>query len=178
MTSLAKETYVWIYSPPEAVLGSLILTFTPEGVSSLDFVDVAQIPQAIQGNFLPAIKAHQEKAARALGEYFAGRPTDFSSLPLALRGTAFQLRVWQELRQIPWGRTISYGELAARLGKPQASRAVGQAVGANPVAVIIPCHRVVAADGTLGGYGGGLHRKRWLLLHEGMRELPGGWESS
>jgi len=175
MTRLARETYEWSYSPPAAVLGHLILTFTPEGLSGLDFVDVAQIPQAIPGGFPPAVKDYQEMAAAALGNYFAGRPTDFSSLPLALRGTAFQLRVWQELRQIHWGRTISYGELAARLGKPQGPRAVGQAVGANPVAIIVPCHRVVAADGTLGGYGGGLHRKRWLLLHEGGRELPGGW---
>jgi methylated-DNA-[protein]-cysteine S-methyltransferase len=175
MTTPSKETYEWIYAPPDAVLGRLILTFTPHGLSGLDFVDVAPIPQAIPGGFPPAVKAYQEMAASALGKYFAGRPTDFSYLPLALRGTAFQLRVWHELRQIPWGRTISYGELAARLGKPQAPRAVGQAVGTNPVAIIIPCHRVVAADGTLGGYGGGLERKRWLLLHEGGRELPGGW---
>jgi methylated-DNA-[protein]-cysteine S-methyltransferase len=87
-------------------------------------------------------------------------------LRLRMDGTSFQHRVWHELCKIPFGGTISYIELARRVGNPRASRAVGGANGKNPIAVIVPCHRVIAADGGLGGYGGGLDRKRWLLEHE------------
>ena len=97
-----------------------------------------------------------------LGEYFAGERTRFD-LPMALEGTDFQRRVWSELCSIPYGRTISYGELARRIDNPRASRAVGSANGRNPIAVIVPCHRVIAGDGSLGGYGGGLDRKVVLL---------------
>jgi len=102
---------------------------------------------------------------RQLEEYFQGRRRDFE-LPLAPRGTPFQLRVWAELRRIPYGRTVSYGELARRLGDPGLSRAVGAANGANPISIIIPCHRVIGADGSLTGYGGGLPIKRALLALE------------
>ncbi|HEY7724060.1 MAG TPA: methylated-DNA--[protein]-cysteine S-methyltransferase, partial [Anaeromyxobacteraceae bacterium] len=87
--------------------------------------------------------------------------------PCELRGTPFQLRVWRTLRAIPPGSTLGYGELASRIGRPGAARAVGAANGANPIALFVPCHRVLAADGTPWGYGGGLARKRWLLTHEG-----------
>ncbi len=97
-----------------------------------------------------------------LDEYFAGERTTFD-VPLRLEGTEFQQRVWDALCAIPYGETISYGELARRVGNPKASRAVGSANGRNPVAIIVPCHRVIAADGTLGGYGGGLGRKTVLL---------------
>jgi methylated-DNA-[protein]-cysteine S-methyltransferase len=100
-----------------------------------------------------------------LAEYFAGRRRDFD-LPLAPAGTPFQQRVWQALRAIPYGRTESYGALAARLGQPGAGRAVGLANGQNPIAIVIPCHRVIGAGGALTGYGGGLERKRWLLALE------------
>ncbi len=100
-----------------------------------------------------------------LDEYFAGTRTDFDLL-VQLDGTEFQMRVWTELRAIPYGQTISYGELARRVGSPHAYRAVGTANGHNPLAVVIPCHRVIASDGSLGGYGGGLDRKRWLLALE------------
>jgi methylated-DNA-[protein]-cysteine S-methyltransferase len=100
-----------------------------------------------------------------LQAYFAGELTDFD-LTLDLRGTPFQQRVWGALREIPYGETISYGELARWVGNPGASRAVGTANGHNPVAIVVPCHRVIAADGSIGGYGGGLDRKRWLLEHE------------
>jgi methylated-DNA-[protein]-cysteine S-methyltransferase len=102
------------------------------------------------------------EVAAQLAEYFAGDRTDFD-VPLELGGTEFQRRVWAQLRCIPYGETISYGELARRVGNPRASRAVGLANGRNPVAVIVPCHRVVAADGGLGGYGGGSARKIHLL---------------
>lgn len=101
-----------------------------------------------------------------LAEYFAGRRKKFT-FPMAPRGTDFQRRVWSELRRIPYGRTMSYSELAARIGHPDAIRAVGRANGANPIAIVVPCHRVIGADGTLTGYGGGLDRKRFLLELEG-----------
>jgi methylated-DNA-[protein]-cysteine S-methyltransferase len=97
-----------------------------------------------------------------LAAYFDGTLHDFS-LPLEPRGTTFQRQVWNELRRIPYGETISYGELARRIGQPNASRAVGRANGQNPISIIIPCHRVIGADGTLTGYGGGLDRKLRLL---------------
>ena len=105
------------------------------------------------------------EAASQLAEYFAGRRTAFE-LPLAMHGTDFQRRVWDALRGIPYGEAISYGELAARIGSASASRAVGLANGRNPVAIIVPCHRVVGANGSLTGYGGGLDRKRFLLALE------------
>lgn len=101
-----------------------------------------------------------------LSAYFAGELTAFD-LPLRLDGTPFQRTVWQELQRIPYGETRSYGQLADALGKPNASRAVGLANGKNPIGVIVPCHRVVGADGSLTGYGGGLDRKRQLLAFEG-----------
>jgi methylated-DNA-[protein]-cysteine S-methyltransferase len=100
-----------------------------------------------------------------LHAYFAGTLSEFD-VPLELAGTSFQREVWHALRAIPYGETISYGELADRVGKPSASRAVGLANGRNPVAIIVPCHRVIGADGSLTGYGGGLTRKAWLLEHE------------
>ncbi|HEV8628830.1 MAG TPA: methylated-DNA--[protein]-cysteine S-methyltransferase [Thermoanaerobaculia bacterium] len=110
----------------------------------------------------PAMK----RVRTELQDYFAGRRRDFS-LPLAPRGTVFQRRVWAELCRIPYGATISYRELAARLGNPAACRAVARANATNPIAIVIPCHRVIGADGSLTGYGGGLDRKRWLLEREG-----------
>jgi methylated-DNA-[protein]-cysteine S-methyltransferase len=107
-------------------------------------------------------------AARQLKEYFAGKRREFA-LPLRLDGTEFQQRVWGELTKIPFGETRSYGQLAKRLNNPNGSRAVGLANGRNPIAIIVPCHRVIGADGSLTGYGGGLPRKRWLLAHEGLQ---------
>lgn len=107
----------------------------------------------------------------AIAAYFDGDIHALSSLPVAMEGTAFQKCVWQALRAIPAGQTISYGELAIRLGKPAAVRAVGLANGANPIGVVVPCHRVIGANGSLTGYGGGLERKRWLLNHERQYSL-------
>jgi methylated-DNA-[protein]-cysteine S-methyltransferase len=101
-----------------------------------------------------------------LAAYFAGERREFD-LPLAAAGSPFQQQVWRELRQIPYGETISYGELARRVGPPATPRNVGWANGRNPIAVIVPCHRVIGADGSLTGYGGGLDRKRLLLELEG-----------
>jgi methylated-DNA-[protein]-cysteine S-methyltransferase len=98
--------------------------------------------------------------------YFAGNLTAIDDLPVATGGTDFQRQVWRALRQIPCGETISYGELARRIDRPAAVRAVGLANGSNPISVVVPCHRVIGSDGSLTGYGGGIERKRWLLTHE------------
>jgi methylated-DNA-[protein]-cysteine S-methyltransferase len=107
-----------------------------------------------------------KEAATQLQEYFAGERTDFD-LRLELDGTTFQREVWAELSRIPYGETISYGELARRVGRPKGPRAVGQANGKNPIAIIVPCHRVLAGNG-IGGYGGGVAVKRALLALEGV----------
>ncbi|WP_455360386.1 methylated-DNA--[protein]-cysteine S-methyltransferase [Streptomyces sp. SYSU K21746] len=109
---------------------------------------------------------------RQLEAYFAGGLKEFD-LPMELAGTAFQRSVWDQLRQIPYGETWSYGEIAARLGKPGASRAVGLANGKNPIGIIVPCHRVIGASGGLTGYGGGLDRKQRLLAFERGEDTTG-----
>ena len=107
-------------------------------------------------------------AARELREYFRGERREFT-IPVAPRGTEFQRRVWDELQRIPFGATISYAELARRIGSPNAVRAVGAANGANPIPVVIPCHRVIGSNGSMTGYGGGLSRKKKLLSIEGAQ---------
>jgi O-6-methylguanine DNA methyltransferase len=116
---------------------------------------------------LTGTSALLEQARAELGEYFADARRDFT-LPLDLQGSAFYQRVWRALIRIPYGRTVSYGELAHTLGAPKAARAVGAACGANPVPIIAPCHRVLGSDGSLHGFGGGLPLKAWLLRHEGV----------
>jgi methylated-DNA-[protein]-cysteine S-methyltransferase len=111
-------------------------------------------------------------AATRLARYFAGELSALDEQPVRLLGTEFQCKVWSALRGIAAGSTTSYGGLAGALGRPKAVRAVAAANGANPVAVFVPCHRVIAADGTLWGYGGGLPMKQWLLAHEGARFIP------
>jgi methylated-DNA-[protein]-cysteine S-methyltransferase len=102
----------------------------------------------------------------AISEYFAGDLEAIDALPVVTGGTTFQREVWRALRDISCGRTVSYSQLAERVGRPAAVRAVGLANGANPVGVVVPCHRVIGSDGSLTGYGGGIERKRWLLEHE------------
>ncbi len=108
-----------------------------------------------------------DRAAAQLEEYFAGKRTEFD-LPLELEGTPFQKDVWLALAEIPYGKTVSYAELANMVGRPSAFRAVGQANGANPIPIVLPCHRVIASGGGIGGYGGGLDMKRQLLALEGV----------
>ena len=102
----------------------------------------------------------------ALKRYFDGDISALDTIPVAFAGTSFQTKVWNALRTIPGGTTLSYGALAKRIGEPKAVRAVGLANGSNPIGVVVPCHRVIGSDGSLTGYGGGLSRKRWLLEHE------------
>ena len=112
---------------------------------------------------------HNEATARQLDSYFKGEMKDFD-VPLDMHGTAFQRAVWKQLTAIPYGKTWSYGEVAAAIGRPSASRAVGHANGCNPVSIIVPCHRVIGSNGRLVGYGGGLNRKRALLALEALGE--------
>jgi methylated-DNA-[protein]-cysteine S-methyltransferase len=119
-----------------------------------------------EGGISPCENPRTSRARRALDAYFDGDFAAIDSLPTAARGTAFQSQVWSALRTVPFGQTINYARLAGRIGHPTAARAVGLANGANPIAIVVPCHRVIGADGALTGYGGGLARKRWLLAHE------------
>jgi methylated-DNA-[protein]-cysteine S-methyltransferase len=118
-------------------------------------------------DFVVAERPVPASVRQALTAYFAGDPGAVDSVPVALAGTPFQREVWTALRTIPPGTTLSYGALASRLGRPTSVRAVGLANGANPVAIVVPCHRVIGTDGSLTGYGGGIARKKWLLTHEG-----------
>jgi methylated-DNA-[protein]-cysteine S-methyltransferase len=106
----------------------------------------------------------------AIHRYFAGELKVIDTLPVQTAGTLFQREVWRALREIPCGSTVSYGKLAQQIGRPAAIRAVGLANGSNPIGVVVPCHRVIGADGSLTGYGGGIERKRWLLAHERERD--------
>jgi methylated-DNA-[protein]-cysteine S-methyltransferase len=119
------------------------------------------------GEFTDDEQANPAGIAARLTAYFGGELRALDTIPVETGGTAFQQRVWLALREIPPGTTTSYGELAARLGVPRAVRAVGLANGRNPIPLVLPCHRVIGAGGSLTGYGGGLERKRWLLVHEG-----------
>jgi methylated-DNA-[protein]-cysteine S-methyltransferase len=138
----------------------LTIEATDQGVVGIAFGE--------QGPAQPAVstlsRGHLEAAKAALGEYFRGKPPHLPALDL--RGSDFQRQVWRALLEIPWGEVRTYGELAEALGRPGAARAVGAANGQNPVAILVPCHRVVAAGGRLGGYSGGLDVKRQLLAHE------------
>jgi methylated-DNA-[protein]-cysteine S-methyltransferase len=153
----------------DSPIGELTLTSDGEKLTGIQMHEqrhLKEIPAEAQpddGGLAPVVA--QLKA------YFAGELTDFD-LPLQMHGTEFQRRVWAALCEIPYGETISYGELAGWVGNPKASRAVGLANGRNPVAIVVPCHRVIGADGSLTGYGGGLDRKVWLLEHEAS-ERPG-----
>lgn len=154
------------YTFTDSPIGRLLLAGDGAGLRRIDLPE-GRRPQA------PAPEWREERAPfgealRQLEAYFAGRLRRFE-LPLAPEGTAFQRRVWEALCAIPYGETLSYGELARRLGKPGASRAVGLANGRNPLPIVVPCHRVVGSDGSLTGFGGGLPTKTKLLRLEGAR---------
>lgn len=149
----------------ESPVGGLRLCATDAHLTRIDFVHGRKIkPLASEVIAVDHAADHPVFAAAAeqLADYFAGQHQTFD-LPLGPRGTDFQLRVWQQLRLIPFGVTISYGQLATRLGQPNASRAVGLANGNNPLSIVVPCHRVIGADGSLTGFGGGIDTKRQLL---------------
>lgn len=141
-------------------VGWLTIEATDRGVVGIAFGERAAAQPAVSA----LARGHLEAARSALADYFAGRPPQLPALDL--QGSEFQRRVWRALLEIPWGEVRSYGELAAALGMPGGARAVGAANGRNPVAILVPCHRVVGAGGRLGGYSGGLEVKRRLLAHE------------
>lgn len=140
-------------------LGAIHLKADQEALYVLEFTD-SSLSESITNN--PILKLAQKE----LNEYFKGIRKEFT-VPVHLEGTSFQQQVWQELQDIPYGVTISYGELARRIGNPAASRAVGGANGKNPISIIVPCHRVISSDCKLGGYSSGLPRKVFLLNLEG-----------
>jgi methylated-DNA-[protein]-cysteine S-methyltransferase len=163
-------------------IGPLFLAASERGIANLAFPMSRRTPalgRRLSDDDRPAPTAgserhegsraerHLREARRQLEAYFAGTRRDFD-LPLDVEGSEFQRRVWEQIARIPFGATASYGEVAAAAGYPGASRAAGAACGANRVALIVPCHRVVAADGSLHGFGGGLDTKKWLLEHEGV----------
>jgi methylated-DNA-[protein]-cysteine S-methyltransferase len=164
-----KQNKEWVFCLAETPVGPLRLSFSEQGLTALEFAGEGSSPQRGQEPLPVRLQPLVEAARRELAAYFNGVHTDFAALTLDPQGTPFQLRVWQELRKIPFGTAISYRELAQRAGNLKASRAVGQANAVNPLPIIIPCHRVINADGALGGYSSGLDRKRWLLEHEGAR---------
>ena len=148
----------------ESPIGRIGLTATRAGLAEIWFDGYPAGAEKGAGERDPAGVLERTIAQR--GEYFAGSRTSFD-LPLAPTGTEFELNVWTLLRDIPTGYTASYGELARKLGDLTLARAVGRANGQNPLPIVVPCHRVIGADGSLVGFGGGLERKRWLLEHEG-----------
>jgi methylated-DNA-[protein]-cysteine S-methyltransferase len=141
-------------------LGVLAVEASDDGIFGLSFGDRGPARPGISAR----ARAHLDVAVEALDAYFAGRPPRLPHLDV--HGSPFQLAVWEALRSIPWGEVRTYGEIAALLGREGGARAVGAANGRNPIAILVPCHRVVAAGGRLGGYSGGLDVKRWLLAHE------------
>lgn len=166
-----SETSLAFPSP----VGELLLTASDRALRSVQFPNSPMVPVSVTWSS-PAFPRSAgrrggteeilERTGAQLAEYFAGTRTAFD-LPLDPSGTAFERRVWDALRAIPYGTTVSYGELARRLGDVRATRAVGAANGKNPIPIIVPCHRVVGSRGELTGFGGGVERKRWLLEHEG-----------
>ncbi|HEX4985551.1 MAG TPA: methylated-DNA--[protein]-cysteine S-methyltransferase [Burkholderiales bacterium] len=146
-------------------VGPLLLMSDGESLTGLHTENDKYKPRIRAGWIEDAGARPFDRVRRELDEYFAGKRREFS-LPLKPEGTDFQRRVWEQLCGIPFGETISYGELARRVGNPNASRAVGMANSRNPISIVVPCHRVIGADNSLTGYAGGLERKRALLEHE------------
>jgi methylated-DNA-[protein]-cysteine S-methyltransferase len=156
-------------------LGDMLALSSPDALCGLEFVEPRQrltrLQARLQRHFPPHEILDGETATIArtrewLRAYFDGLSADLGDLSIDLRGAAFERRVWSALLEIPPGETMSYGAIAAKLKSPKASRAVGAANGANPIAIVVPCHRVIGSSGSLTGYGGGLNRKSWLIDHE------------
>ena len=184
MRSPAARTMPMPKPPPDAFfvdriegsIGTMLLVHDAERrLRALDFSDFAwrmrcllRLHYGTRGSdFVVKNRKTPSAILQALVDYFAGDLTAIDAIPVATAGTPFQREVWAALREIRPGTTLSYGALARQLGHPKSARAVGLANGANPIAIVVPCHRVIGADANLGGYGGGIDRKRWLLAHEG-----------
>jgi AraC family transcriptional regulator of adaptative response/methylated-DNA-[protein]-cysteine methyltransferase len=148
------------------------------GLELLEFVDrraleteLRELRRTLKGAIVPGEHPILRQTKQQLDEYFAGPRTTFD-LPLNQRGSAFQLATWSALCEIPYGETRSYSDMARRVGSPGAVRAIGRVNGQNRIAIVVPCHRVIRADGSLCGYGGGRWRKQWLLDHERGKRIP------
>ena len=152
------------YTYLDTPIGTLLIAGDEKAVHRIDFPKGGKARLPEQG-WSESSRGPVSQAVKQLREYFAGKRADFD-LPLAPEGTEFQRNVWRNLQDIPYGETISYGELAKRVGNPKASRAVGAANGQNPIPIVIPCHRVIGANGKLTGFGGGLPTKEALLALE------------
>ena len=151
------EHYCWYDSP----IGILKIAEDDQGITEVSFQEEIGADQKEGSLYL-------QETQRQLEEYFAGSRRSFD-VPLSLKGTEFQKKVWHALKEIPYGHTACYQEVAAMIGNEKASRAIGNANHHNPVVIIVPCHRVIRADGSIGGYGGGIERKKYLLNLEGIK---------
>lgn len=147
----------------QSPVGLLAIRGNDKGIGAIEYIEK-------EVEVSPEPPAFLLECVRQLEEYFEGKRSAFHELPLLMRGTEFQLRVWDALLGVPFGETTTYGTLASEVGDKNAARAVGTALNRNPLAIIVPCHRIVAS-GNDGGYAGGMERKRWLLAHE-SRDLP------
>ncbi len=157
----------------DSVLGTILLVSDGERLCALDYADYENRMLTLLKRHYPDFQLHEARDPQGfsglINTYLAGDLACIDRIPANSGGTAFQQRVWSALRSIPPGTVLTYGELATQLGRPTAARAVGMANALNPIAIVVPCHRLVGANGALTGYAGGLERKRWLLQHEGVR---------
>ncbi|MGW5350016.1 methylated-DNA--[protein]-cysteine S-methyltransferase [Streptomyces sp. NPDC004031] len=173
VTTATATTGTTVHAIVDSPVGPLTLVTREGGLAGVYMTEQRHLPAP--ETFGPRVEVIDRpvlaRTAEQLTGYFAGDVRDFD-IDLSTTGTPFQKRVWEALRDIPYGETVSYGELAAALGQPTASRAVGLANGRNPVSIIVPCHRVVGANGSMTGYGGGIERKRWLLSFENGTHQP------
>ena len=161
----SKNTLFWnqIASP----VGDVFFIWRKEGILTLSFIEGdygEKISDFIKSDF--TFIRSSSPVEKQLKEYFRGERKKFD-IDLVIRGTSYQQKVWEELMKVPYGETVSYGELARRIGNPKGARSVGMAVHFNPIGIIIPCHRVIMSNGDIGGYASGVDRKKWLLGHEG-----------
>ena len=167
MSSIGERGGESSYRIVESPVGELVLTGTGEFLTGLWFSGPDEKPVAV--DVMVEDPTAFQTVVDQLGEYFDGQRQSFE-VNLAPEGTEFQLRVWEALRDIPYGETCSYGDIAKAVGVPKGSRAVGLANGRNPISIIVPCHRVIGADGSLTGYGGGMDRKKFLLDLESSQQ--------
>lgn len=163
-----------LFDSIDSPIGAVLIAVDDGRLCALEFAGYeARMMTLLERRYGPVhftSAADPEGFSRRVRDYFAGDLHALDCIPVDVGGTPFQQRVWGALRAIPLGTTMTYGAMAARLGKPAAYRAVGAANGSNPAAIVIPCHRLIGADASLTGYASGLHRKRWLLEHEGVHQ--------
>jgi methylated-DNA-[protein]-cysteine S-methyltransferase len=162
-----------LFDTIETPIGQVVLVVENQNLCFVDFEGnegrMKQLLEKRFGNYVLEPTQNPFGYSSKLEGYFSGDLSAVDDIPVSTGGTEFQQKVWLELREIPTGQTRSYGAMAAKLGQPTASRAVGMTNGLNPISIVLPCHRVIGASGTLTGYAGGLERKKWLLEHEGVK---------